>query len=333
MASFLTITSLLISFILVLILVPGWIRSAGKFRLTGRDVHKRDRRSVAEAGGVIVILGALVGMFYYIGIKTFVQHSNGFMIYLLAAVCSILIALLLGLVDDLLEWRKGLRQWQKIALSILIPIPLMVVNSGHHVMNIPFLGSVDFGILYSLVIVPIGIVGASNGFNMLAGHNGLEAGMGALILSTLGLIAWLSGNGWAAVIALCIAASLIAFLVFNFHPSSIFPGDSMTYPVGASIAIVAILADIEKFAVILFIPYFIEFLLKSRGRFVHDWTLEVLKDNSLKNKYRRWYSLPHAAAYIIRKAKKKAFEHEIVLSIWAFQGVFAAFAIAYYFMA
>ncbi|MFO8015711.1 MAG: hypothetical protein R6U32_01260, partial [Candidatus Woesearchaeota archaeon] len=97
MANLLTITSLLISFVLTLILVPGWIRSAGSFRLTGKDVHKRDERNIAEAGGVIIILSSLVGMFYYIGIKTFVQASNGWMVYLLAAVCSILIALLLGL--------------------------------------------------------------------------------------------------------------------------------------------------------------------------------------------------------------------------------------------
>jgi len=38
-------------------------------------------------------------------------------------------------------------------------------------------GAVDWGIFYPLAIIPIGIVGAANAYNMLAGYNGLEAGM------------------------------------------------------------------------------------------------------------------------------------------------------------
>ncbi len=64
-----------------------------------------------------------------------------------------------------------------------------------------FLGTLDTGLLYPLLIIPIGMIGASNAFNMLAGYNGLEAGMGIVILSTLGLIAYNTGNTVAVVIA------------------------------------------------------------------------------------------------------------------------------------
>ena len=33
----------------------------------------------------------------------------------------------------------------------------------------------------------------------------------------LGFLAWFSGAGWVAVIALCIVAALIAFLIFNLY--------------------------------------------------------------------------------------------------------------------
>lgn len=36
-------------------------------------------------------------------------------------------------------------------------------------------GVVDWGIFYPLAIIPIGIVGAANAYNMLAGYSGLEA--------------------------------------------------------------------------------------------------------------------------------------------------------------
>ncbi len=124
-------------------------------------------------------------------------------------------------------------------------------------MAFPFLGTIDIGLLYPLLIIPIGMIGASNAFNMLAGYNGLEAGMGVVILSTLGLIAYSNGNVVATVIAVTTVSALIALLYFNKYPAKVFPGDTLTYPVGAIVAIVAILGNMEKSAVILFSLYYI----------------------------------------------------------------------------
>ena len=65
----------------------------------------------------------------------------------------------------------------------------MVINAGQTIMHVPFIGAVDFGLIYPLLIIPIGVIGATNGLNLLAGHNGLEAGLVAIIFSVLGLIA------------------------------------------------------------------------------------------------------------------------------------------------
>ncbi|MCH7535807.1 MAG: glycosyl transferase family 4, partial [Bacteroidetes bacterium] len=70
-------------------------------------------------------------------------------------------------------------------LTIPIAIPLIVVNAGVSDITLPFIGSVDFGILFPLLIVPIMIIFTTNAFNMLAGFNGLEAGNGIIILSIL----------------------------------------------------------------------------------------------------------------------------------------------------
>ncbi len=47
--------------------------------------------------------------------------------------------------------------------------------------------------------------------------------------------------------------ALLAFLWFNWYPAKVFPGDTLTYSVGALVACIAILGDMEKIAVILFI--------------------------------------------------------------------------------
>ncbi|MFO8015568.1 MAG: hypothetical protein R6U32_00540 [Candidatus Woesearchaeota archaeon] len=156
-------------------------------------------------------------------------------------------------------------------------------------------------------------------------------GQGVIILSTLGFIAWLTGSGWVAAMDFCMVAALLAFLIFNFYPAKVFPGDTLTYSVGALIAIVAIFANIEKYALILFIPYFIEVILKARGKMQKESFAKVLKDGSLKNQYRRYYGIEHIAINTIRTLKKKAFEHEVVLSIWAFQAIIAIFTMGYFF--
>jgi len=59
-----------------------------------------------------------------------------------------------------------------------------------------------FGIFYALLIVPIGITGATTTYNMLAGFNGLEAGQGIIILGFLSFIAFMTGNPWLAVVVI-----------------------------------------------------------------------------------------------------------------------------------
>ncbi len=239
---------------------------------------------------------------------------------------SILIATIIGMIDDMLGWRTGIRQSKKVLLTFLIPVPLMVINAGQNTMAFPFLGTIDIGLLYPLLIIPIGIIGASNAFNMLAGYNGLEAGMGVVILSTLGLIAYSTGNTVATVIAVTTISALIALLYFNKYPAKVFPGDTLTYPVGAIVAIVAILGNMEKSAVVLFSLYYIEFVLKARGKLRAQSFAKLLDDGSLAVRD-RVYSIPHLAILLLRKIKGRAYEYEVVLVVLLLQAVIAIYTL------
>ncbi len=290
----------------------------------GKDVHKKNIQ-VAELGGITVVLGVVVSLLLFIGLETF-YFGNDTLIFLLAAVATLLIATIIGMTDDLLGWRIGLRQREKVLLTILVPIPMMAVNAGHSMMNFPFIGKIELGFLYPMLIVPLGIIGSTNGFNMLAGFNGLEAGMGIIILSTLGLFALKTASIPAAVVAICFVAALLAFLYYNKFPSKIFPGDVLTYTVGAGIAVVAIMSNLERFAMMLFLPYYLEFILKSRGRFVPEWEATVLDDNSLRVKD-KLYSVPHVAITLLRKIKGKAYEKDVVIVILLFELIVSAVTI------
>jgi len=217
-----------------------WIRKAPEVGLVGWDMHKLSRPKIPEMGGVCVVFGFVMGVLFYIGIETFCLQSYGYT-PILAALCTVFMACIIGMMDDLLGWKAGLRQWQKPLFMLFAAMPMMVINAGHTTMTLPLVGPVEWGILYPLAIVPIGIVGASNAFNMIAGYNGLEAGMGVIIFSALGYVGLASNKTDAAVLSLIMLAALLAFLYYNWYPAKVFPGDSMTYVVGALAACIAIL--------------------------------------------------------------------------------------------
>jgi UDP-N-acetylglucosamine--dolichyl-phosphate N-acetylglucosaminephosphotransferase len=288
------------------------------------DTQKLPARRVPYLAGLGVAFGAVVGILFFIAAQTFF-YTKGPADYtgvLLASVSTILIALLIGIVDDLLGERIGLRQYQKPLLTLFAALPLAVVNAGENVVSIPFFGFVALGHLYPFLILPVGVVGATNGFNILAGLNGLEAGMGVLILGTLGYLAWVTESFAAAVIAVCVLAALLVFFWFNRFPARILPGNSLTYAVGASIAVVAIIGDLERSALILFVPYFLEFFLKLRGMFQKESLARPLADGSLANKYRQWYSLNHVVVSLLRKIKGSAREWEVACTLLLFELVF-----------
>ena len=306
-----------LSFIATLIALPRWIHRARSTGFVGRDVHKQDKRQVAEMGGITVVFGVLLALLVMIALETF-YYGDGSIIELLAATLSLLIAALIGMVDDMLGWRIGLRQSEKVLLTFMVPIPIMVVNAGHAMMTFPFLGKVELGLLYPLLIVPIGIIGATNAFNMLAGYNGLEALQGIAIFSTLAYLCWELKAFDAFVISTCIVGALLAFLIFNRYPSKVFPGDVLTYFAGAGVAVVAILGNIERFAAMLFALYYVELLLKARGRFKPAWEAKVLEDGSLAVK-EKIYSVPHLAITLLRRIKGRAYEYEVVATVLLIQ--------------
>jgi UDP-N-acetylglucosamine--dolichyl-phosphate N-acetylglucosaminephosphotransferase len=312
---FLIYLCVLISFLTTLIITPKWIRKALKIGLHGYDMNKPGKPKVAEMGGICVVFGFVLGMLIYIGLMTFYLHSPKY-IDLMAVLCTVLMTCIIGMMDDLLGWKKGLRQWQKPIFTIFAALPMMVVNAGHSTMNLPILGTIDWGILYPLLIVPLGIVGASNAYNLLGGYNGLEAGMGVIILLVLGYVGLLNGKSDASVLALVMAGALLAFLYFNWYPARVFPGDTLTYSVGALVACVAILGDMEKIAILLFIPYVIDFILPMRKGLKVEAFAKVNEDGSLEQPYDKIYDTTHLAIAVLRNIKRKVYERDVVEFIY-----------------
>ncbi len=320
MADILLAILIVLSFLITALLMPYWIRKAHQIRLVWKDMNKYSHPLVAGSGGIIVTGAFVVSILFFIAYRVFYLHTTGYLIEILSLLVTVILLGSIGFMDDLFGWQRGgLSRRSRIILVLLACLPLVVINAGRSGMEIPFIGTVDVGIIYPLVIIPLGIVGASTTFNFLAGFNGLEAGQGILMLGALSLVAYLTGNSWLSVIGLCMVATLCGFLLFNLSPARVFPGDCLTYPVGGMIAIIAILGNFEKIALFFFIPVIIEVVLKSRGAFVKQSFGNPQKDGSIDVPYERVYGLTHASILLQKKMNLVPNERRTVYFIWLFQ--------------
>ena len=321
---------LLLSFCLTLFLTNKWIQSAKAANLVGEDMNKPGHQNLPRSGGIVVAVVICFALLSYIALKTFslLGTPSTHVIEVFAISATVLLAAFIGFIDDVLGWKEGLSQMQKVLLTIPIALPLTVINAGQSVMQLPFVGNVDFGIIYPLLIVPLGIIGATNGFNVLAGYNGLEVGMGAVFFAVFGFTGLLVGRLWITFIAFTAFACLLAFLAFNWYPGKVFPGNSFSYSIGALIATLAILGNMERIAVWLFILYFLKFALYLRGRFVDKMGdvqayAKPNEDGSLELPYKHLYDTTHVAIWILKRLKGKVYERDVVVFIIAVQALIA----------
>ena len=316
--------SLVISFLLTVLVLPLWIRKTKRIGFLWEDMNKyKHKKNVSASGGIVVVIAFVLGVLYYIAVRTFlIDAGDGISVEIFALLSVILILAMIGIIDDLFGWRHGgLSIRMRLILAFMASIPLVVINAGNASMNVPFLGVVNFGILYPLLIIPIGIAGATTTYNFLAGFNGLEAGQGIIILSFLSFVAYKTGTLWLALVGLIMVAALLGFYLYNKYPAKVFPGDAITWTIGALIAGMAILGNFEKIAVFVFIPYIIETGLKLRGGLKKSSFAKPNKDKSLDLRYKKIYGLEHLSIYLLKKIKpsKKVYEKDVVYSIHAFQ--------------
>jgi len=326
MKEYILLIPILVSFFITFYLMPYWIKKARNAGLVGKDMNKPTKEYVAECGGVIVVISFVLSALLYIAIKTFYFKDSSFIIEIFALLFSILFVAFVGIIDDILGWKIGLNKRTRIILIAFASLPIIVINAGIKEVSLPFFGVVELSYLYLFFVIPIAFIGTSTTFNFLAGYNGLEARQGILIFLALSIFTYLTGTRWLSLISLCMVAALFAFLKYNQFPAKVFPGNTLTYALGALIALIAILGNIEKFAIFIFIPNIIEVFLKLRGGLKKESFAKPNKDGSLELKYKKIYGLEHFAIYILKKFKQKVYENDVVDFINIIQLIFILIA-------
>ena len=161
--------------------------------------------------------------------------------------------------------------------TTLTNVPFFKGNAFDYNGLLWFLGENAASLVW-VVFIPIVIfivTGVSNASNLTDGIDGLAAGLSAIIIATLGVFAYVSGNsiiagyldvyyiphsGEMVVFAACFLGGCIGFLWHNAFPAKVFMGDTGSLAIGGVIAAMAIFLRKEFLLPALCGVFFIETL-------------------------------------------------------------------------
>jgi phospho-N-acetylmuramoyl-pentapeptide-transferase len=118
------------------------------------------------------------------------------------------------------------------ALKYILVVPQLYWFAGE--------GSIDLGVWYIPIAVFL-IVGMSNAVNFTDGLDGLAGLISATAFAAYGGIALLQGQIFLARFSFTIVGALFGFLWFNVHPANLMMGDTGSLPLGAALAVVALM--------------------------------------------------------------------------------------------
>jgi UDP-N-acetylglucosamine--dolichyl-phosphate N-acetylglucosaminephosphotransferase len=313
------LVSFAVSFVGFPIIIPR-LKRAG---IVGKNMNSEKQEEIPEMGGLVIVAGFGAGIIFAIGLRTFFDVFLSISLTsILAVLSTVLIVVLIGVFDDLIS----IRQWIKALIPVFAALPLMAIKEGYSMMRIPFMGMIDFDIYYPLVLVPLGITGAANAVNMLAGFNGLEVGMGVVAIGALVVIAYLIGQTTALIILLAALGALIAALYYNWYPAKVLVGDVGTLTIGAVVASAVIIGNYETAGVIIIIPYVVDFLIKAKNHFPGKNWWGTYKNGKLYCPE----GGPVGLGQLIMKVFGGISERNLVLSLMGIEAVFGVIAILVY---
>lgn len=217
------------------------------------DYHKPNKPLVPTGLGVFYVVASSLYLFL---LHLFLEGDAhaGINKALTLAVC-ILFGGFMGLLDDWMDMR-----WRyKAFFPLIAAIPLVALAYRlpyvRTAITLPIIGTVNFGIYYYFILIPLIVTVTTNTVNQLGGLNGLETVCPAIVL--IGLMI-LSGRD-----AILLTVPLVVWLTlafFNFQ-GKIFVGNTGSFAIGITLAAFAIISDLKWCLIISILPYIFNSLL------------------------------------------------------------------------
>ncbi len=276
------------AFLISALLIPLIIKLAYKWNVVDRPGQRKIHHIAKPLmGGVgifsaffITVVGNIIGFSLLLNhplmqnqlqslVKLF-PFLNNVLPRLIVIIAGGFMIHLLGLLDDIF---KGKLSW-KLKFLIQFLIALLVAIFGVRTEFMP-------GHTLDIIITTIWIVGITNGFNLLDNLDGLTAGISIIAALLFFTVAVLQGQVFFALVLMALAGASMGFLLYNFHPSKLFMGDSGSlflgfmfgsltvmgsYVVNTSVGIIPVIMPILILSIPLYDTFSVMFIRWSEGR-------------------------------------------------------------------
>src|SRR3954451_22171580 len=186
-------------------------------------------------GGLAILAGVLVAGALLLPATTEMRGILG----------AALLITVVGLLDDLYDLSPQLKLMGQVTAGVICVLSGVRVDD----FTLPFLGRVDLGDLGGPLTL-VGLVLVMNVVNFSDGVDGLAAGVCAISAIGFSVIAFDLREDAAGILAACIAGAALGFLVHNFHPASVFMGDSGSNLLGLLLGAVVVEGSLKTNALI-----------------------------------------------------------------------------------
>ncbi|MGQ9513991.1 MAG: hypothetical protein ACUVTL_02925 [Thermoproteota archaeon] len=208
------------------------------------DQHKPGKPLVPNCYGIFYAIPSVCYWFLLVFLGIEEQRS-------LALTTSVLFGSTMGLFDDLVDlpWRY------KAILPIFASLPYMVLKpSDRTTIYGLFIGVIELGSLFFLLLVPLITTVTVNTYNQLGGLNGLEALSGLIVLLSL----MVASSNYILLSFPIVCLGVLAYLSFR---GKAFIGNVGSFSVGLTMAIYAILMNLKLFLLVALAPFILNSVL------------------------------------------------------------------------
>ncbi|MBD5430350.1 MraY family glycosyltransferase [Lactobacillus sp.] len=196
------------------------------------NARRVNKKPMPTIGGLGIFVSFSIGQFVLLR-DEFPTHE------LFSVLLASSVIILTGLIDDILELKPRQKMFGIFIASLVIYFLAGIKMSE---VTLPWLGTIQLG-WWSFPITIFWILALTNAINLIDGLDGLATGVSIISLITMGIVGFFFLYTWqhyVPIMCIMLAACLIGFLPYNFHPAKIFLGDTGALYIGFMIAILSL---------------------------------------------------------------------------------------------
>ena len=203
-----------------------------------RDARRVHETPVPRLGGAAIFASMSIAF-----ASVFLTHNAVSLSFranaaqLLTVLIPASLVFLVGIYDDF----RGTNALTKFAVQGLAGLLFCVMGGRIEALSVPLLGSIHLQPLVGYGLTLLWVVGISNAFNLIDGMDGLASGASLFAAVVMLVVSVVLGQPLITIVSVILCGSLIGFLPYNFHPASIFLGDSGSLFTGFMLAALAVL--------------------------------------------------------------------------------------------